>query len=555
MPSDRHPWIRAVRTRADRRRLRALLDAGEELEARGLLDEAARLAAAIEGPCPRSAACAIDLPDPWGATDRGPRLTRPRASRRPFRGIVSLAWAAAAPLAWLMRLLPGARRSPRKSPPASADVRLWLGDSGGLLRRRALWLGRGRRSLVLAGDDLPQNLLVLGGIGSGKTTSVIQPVLLQCLAQGLGGLVFDIKGDFGVAAAGLARRTGRELVVIGPGRRAFDLLRGLTPEAAAGFLKSALLLNGAPGDPFWIETAVELCRNALGVLSFLPDRYSLGGLYDYLFRDDYRADCDRRLHDEAAGLGPEALRLLRSYQSYHEGVFTRFDAKVVAGVLASAAQVLTPFTHPDLVDAFCPPADAVTIEALASGALILVDLPLAVWGVGAKVVYTFIKLRFFQYMQRRPARERRHPVLFLCDEYQEIVSANKDGLSDLNFWDKGRAFGAVGILSAQSIASFYAAVGDRDLADTVLQNFRQKLCLRSEDWHTIAFFERVLGRLPDRRRRARPLVSAALVRRLHRRQALALVSVAGEALEEVVDLPAVFVDTAEEGMPGAGAAG
>ena len=143
-------------------------------------------------------------------------------------------------------------------------------------------------------------------------------------------------------------------------------------------------------------------------------------------------------------------------------------------------------------------------------------------------------------------------MLFLCDEYQEIVSANKDGLSDLNFWDKGRAFGTVGIISAQSIASFYAAVGDRDLADTLLQNFRQKLCLRSEDWHTIQFFEHVLGRLPDRRRRTRPLVSAALVRRLYRRQALAVVSVGGEALEEVVDLPAVFVDSAEQGILGAG---
>ena len=551
MPPDRSHWIHALRTRAERRRLRALLDAGEELEARGLLDEAVRLAAAIEEPRPGVATRDIEWPAPWGGAGRGRRLTRPRARLGPL-GIVSTALALAAPLVWLVRLLPGIRRSVRPTSALSADVHLWLGTSGGLLRRRARWRGRGRRSLVLAGDDLGQNLLVVGGIGSGKTTSVIQPVLLQCLAQGMGGLVFDIKGDFGAAAAGLARRAGRELTVVGPGRRAFNLLRGLTPEAAAGFLKSALLLNGVPGDPFWTETAVELCRNALGVLSFLPDRYSLAGLYDYLFRDDVRADCDRRLHDEAAGLGAEALRLLRSYQSYHEGVFTRFDTKVVAGVLASAAQVLTPFTHPDLVDAFCPPADALAIEALASGALILVDLPLAVWGVGAKVVYTFIKLRFFQYMQRRPVRERLRPVLFLCDEYQEIVSANKDGLSDLNFWDKGRAFGTVGIISAQSIASFYAAVGDRDLADTLLQNFRQKLCLRSEDWHTIQFFEHVLGRLPDRRRRTRPLVSAALVRRLYRRQALAVVSVGGEALEEVVDLPAVFVDSAEQGIPGAG---
>ncbi|MHB1513739.1 MAG: type IV secretory system conjugative DNA transfer family protein [Acidiferrobacter sp.] len=538
MSADFRAWARALRARADKRRLRALLDLGEELEARGLLDEATRLAAGQGRSLSPAARPDAALPAPWNA-EVATILGRPVANRAPRERLGAALLALCAPLVTVWRLL--LPKGPLPSGP-SAGVRLWLGATEGLLHRRGLWRDPRRRALVFDAADLGQNLLVLGGIGSGKTTSVIQPALLQCLAQGMGGLLFDIKGDFGVAAAGLANRTGRELIVVGPGRRAFNLLRGLTPEAAAGFLKSALLLNGAPGDPFWTETAVELCRNALGVLSFLPDRYSLAGLYDYLFRDEVRAECDQRLRDEATGLAPAALRLLRGYQSYHEGVFTRFDAKVVAGVLASAAQVLTPFTHPDLVDAFCPPTDAVAIETLGAGAVFLVDLPLAVWGIGAKVIYTFIKLRFFQYMQRRPATERSRLVLFLCDEYQEVVSANKDGLSDLNFWDKGRAFGTVGIISAQSIASFYAALGDRDLADTLLQNFRQKLCLRTEDWHTVHFFERLLGHPADRRRYPRPLVPAALMRRLYRRQALAVVSVAGEAVEEIVDLPAVFVD-------------
>ncbi|MHB1671504.1 MAG: type IV secretory system conjugative DNA transfer family protein, partial [Acidiferrobacter sp.] len=357
MSADFRAWARALRARADKRRLRALLDLGEELEARGLLDEATRLAAGQGRSLSPAARPDAALPAPWNA-EVATILGRPVANRAPRERLGAALLALCAPLVTVWRLL--LPKGPLPSGP-SAGVRLWLGATEGLLHRRGLWRDPRRRALVFDAADLGQNLLVLGGIGSGKTTSVIQPALLQCLAQGMGGLLFDIKGDFGVAAAGLANRTGRELIVVGPGRRAFNLLRGLTPEAAAGFLKSALLLNGAPGDPFWTETAVELCRNALGVLSFLPDRYSLAGLYDYLFRDEVRAECDQRLRDEATGLAPAALRLLRGYQSYHEGVFTRFDAKVVAGVLASAAQVLTPFTHPDLVDAFCPPTDAVAI--------------------------------------------------------------------------------------------------------------------------------------------------------------------------------------------------
>lgn len=530
------------RTRADKRRLRALFDAGEIVESHGLLGDKAALRdiLAQRSSLPRQA-----LPPPsdrvaaqWRGQPAGARVRPPRAS---FTRRARILWLLAGllmpwwiPFVVAWRVLPRARLRP-------AGIQVWLGQSTGLLYARGRYRRRGRHAVVLAQKDMGQNLLVLGGIGSGKTTSVIQPVLLQCLTQGVGGLIFDIKGDFGGVTAALCVQAQRRLIVIGPKRTSFNLLRGLTPETAASFLKSALLLSGSSGDPFWVETAVELCRNALGVLSFLPEHYSLSGLYQYLFHDDARTLWDQQLHDEVVGLSPQALRLLRSYQAYHEGVFTRFDPKVVAGVLASAAQILTPFTHPDLVDAFCPPVDAITMEGLGAGEIVLVDLPLAVWGLGAKVIYTFLKLRFFQFMQRRPLAERRQPVFFCCDEYQEIVSANKDGLSDLNFWDKGRAFGTLGIISAQSIASFYAALGDHDLADTLLQNFRQKVCLRTEDMQTVMFFRRLLGDTERAEGRDRAIVSALLARRLHDRQALAVLSVEGESLEDVIDLPTVFV--------------
>lgn len=37
----------------------------------------------------------------------------------------------------------------------------------------------------------------------------------------------------------------------------------------------------------------------------------------------------------------------------------------------------------------------------------------------------------------------------------------------------------------EGVSWFYAAIGDRNLADTVLQNFRQTICFRTEDRGTI----------------------------------------------------------------------
>lgn len=173
-------------------------------------------------------------------------------------------------------------------PNTTTNFSLWLGQSTGLLS--SLWHRAGmaaNQQVTLTLEDACQNVLVLGGIGSGKTTCVMQPLLLQCLDQQCGGLIFDIKGDVKDAVSKLAAATNRELVILGPHQRRMNLIEGLTPEVAASFLKSAFLLgNKGNVDSFWVDTASELCRNTLGMLSFLPNRYDLQSLHQYLFELD-----------------------------------------------------------------------------------------------------------------------------------------------------------------------------------------------------------------------------------------------------------------------------
>ena len=414
----------------------------------------------------------------------------------------------------------------------------------------------------LPADAASQNLLVLGGIGSGKTTALIEPLLEQLLRQHSGGLIFDVKGDFGGRVLELAAPFGITIHRVGPGYARFPLLAGLSPELAASFLKSAILLSGlSGGDAFWIDSATELLRNTLGVLTVLPERYSLEGAYAYLFDAGDREQMDSDILARAPRLDGPQLRRLRAYQRYHESVFPVFDEKVAAGIRASAAQVLSPFSHPELVESFCRPEPDEGIEQILRPAVWLVDLPLSHWGLGGKVVYTLIKLRFFNMMQRRRVHAQSDsgaPVFFVCDEYQEVVSANKEGLSDVNFWDKSRSSGMVGLVSAQSVSSFYAALPQRDLADAILQNFRQKICFRTEDPATLALISAVLGRAPvtqeshsrtrsghwfgrphysrgqTRGLQQRELGNARLIRTLGPFEALALLSVGGVSQDDII---------------------
>ena len=445
----------------------------------------------------------------------------------------------------------------------STGFSLWLGKSTGLLS--TLWHRAGiaaNQQVTLTLEDACQNVLVLGGIGSGKTTCVMQPLLLQCLDQQCGGLIFDIKGDVREAVSKFAASTKRELVILGPRHQRMNLIEGLTPEVAASFLKSAFLL-GSKGhvDSFWVDTASELCRNTLGMLSFLQGRYDLQSLHQYLFEPDAQDRISQEIDALLSTLPEKERRLLKTYCNYHDLIFSHFDAKIKSGVNATIAQALAPFNHPDLLDAFCS-SDCLPakMEESLNGTVYLVDMPLSIWGLGGKVAYTFIKLRFFNLMQSRnqhPTHNKNNPVFFMCDEYQEIVSANRDGLSDLNFWDKSRSSKTIGIISSQSIASFYAALGSHDLAHALLQNFRQKLCLRTEDPVTLDFMERLVGRARVKKisdsmgnqhhsktitESREGVVDAQLFRELNPGQAVAILSLAGHSMDDIVTLKPIYVD-------------
>lgn len=456
--------------------------------------------------------------------------------------------------------------------PENAPFGLWVGRSTGHLAQ--LWHRTGlatNQEMTLSTEDAAQNILVLGGIGSGKTTRLMQPLLAQLLDQGCGGLLFDVKGDVKNAASVFANHYSQDILFIGPNHKGLNLLAGLTPEIASSFLKSALLLSGGGHvDGFWVDTATELCRNTLGLLSFMPEHYTLQALYNYLFDHEFKEEVQEAINPFLASLeDSKEQRLLKSYLRYQNNVFSTFDEKVQSGVKATIAQALSPFNHPELTDAFCAETEeGLDMTTLLDGAVFLVDMPLARWGLGAKVAYTFIKLCFFNMMQNRihnPALNQDRPVFFMCDEYQDLISASKDGLSDLTFWDKSRSSKTIGIISSQSVSSFYAAIGNHDLAHAVLQNFRQKFCFRTEDAATLTLMNNLAGQARVQRltigqsttesdngssfgtshsvTEAREAVlDAPLFRQLGQDQVIGLLSVNGHSMDDLFNLMPLYVE-------------
>lgn len=136
---------------------------------------------------------------------------------------------------------------------------LFLGYSTGFLQARkpdnAGWPTPEGAPVELSPEDAAKNILVLGGIGSGKTTRSVNPLLSRVLRQNPGALIFDIKTDYRDTAEKIAEACGRTVKIVGDGGMTLNLFRGCTPEVAASYLKSCFMAEGqGHGDSaFWVD--------------------------------------------------------------------------------------------------------------------------------------------------------------------------------------------------------------------------------------------------------------------------------------------------------------
>lgn len=427
--------------------------------------------------------------------------------------------------------------------------------------------------VVLVGDDACQNIVLYGGISSGKTNE-INRLVLQALKQSCGMLAFDVKGDWGRTLRALAAMAGRPVVTIGVGGRPFNLLAGLTPEVAAGFLKSVFILAGsAPGGVVYVDTATNYAKNLLGMLSFVPERYSLRGLYDAVFDPAARkslAIATKAKLTELQDSDRLAFNRLTGYFRYVSQTFPSFDPRIKKGAETSLSQILDAFQLEEIDRAFCRGGEgAISMEEVMNGTIFLLDLPISIYGLSAKTVYTLVKLRFMNVVKRRrvePTWNQSCQLVFVADEYQQIVSVAGEGESDLSFWDTSRSAGCVGLISAQGYESFRAVIRDASLTASMLQNFRQQICFQTSDFETIRRMIYLLGKVPIQHEhssmsrsqstrdashgesqqysvRDEDVINPQFFRKdLERGRALALLSINGKSYDDMLIIPKLEID-------------
>lgn len=409
------------------------------------------------------------------------------------------------------------------------------------------------RWLVLQERALYTGFFITGGIGSGKTASVVYP----CLDQMLGfqrpieviqkgeeavehwrfsGLVMDEKGDFCATTQEFARKWGRarDFIRIAPGGDWLwnPVFNPAIPTWAVGFQLGQILRRVAKGqqgnDPFWENAPRELVMDFLVLLDWSQSYYTITNYLQVLIsqvnQEEHYQRALERFRDDPGKLD-ELDRLWKRITTRNK----EMGAQLLGSLIACAKSGLALFEWPEVYRTFCPAKDDYFLPPtwdetlqdyilkprpnvfagfdgiLEQGKLIGLDMPKSVYFDAANFIQVALKSAWQGAVMRRDTRgsdgrllipprfgERigYAPTFMMSDECQENVVPQ-----DQNFLAQCRSKRASCWWITQSHSSIEAAFGTGKESDVAafVQNNTTRVYLRQSDPKSMETIEKDVG--------------------------------------------------------------
>lgn len=424
-----------------------------------------------------------------------------------------------------------------------------LGKGSGTLAFRGAMVGyQSGQPVRIRPEDLHQNMLVVGGIGSGKTFSVLEPMMRQTIELGqhlvktgaklkAATVVMGGKGNEWITAKEIGEAKGANVKIIGTknGEFGFDLFDSLEPHIVSSILRSVMdqLAGGKGGssDPIWSQTAQMIIEAATtiarawevtdggrrravetGERIYSPVHvYALamsirepeGLLHQAVC--DIADECEKTYDDENAA---PHMKPLMSPDLWDAIVYLRkellsFPEATVGSFLANVSNVLRGFTSmADIRRAFggCS-GDTLDINNIFDGGTVTaVNLSPIVHGDYGRVATIMIKSRIYNHAKTenltdKHIRHKRKLFVFL-DEVQSIMTRGGE-LSEIGLMNTSRESGLCLICATQGVPALYSALGIGS-GEFGIKNFtemfRTVLCLQVTGHENLELMQTLAGK-------------------------------------------------------------
>jgi type IV secretory pathway TraG/TraD family ATPase VirD4 len=332
--------------------------------------------------------------------------------------------------------------------------------------------------------DGQRGTTVCGAPGSGKTFSVIDPMIRSVIDQGFPICLYDFKFPGGQAEihAAYARNKGYDVRIFAPGFEGsescnlLDFLKSADDSETAGQIAKVLnknfSLNGGKGaeDPFFQLSGDQLIKAVLQLakLSEYPDLLTCQKILAL-----EPTDLIDRV--KAANISPWVK------VSWDQFLSMRESEKTAASVAAIASLMFTNFVSPDILPSLCGQS---TIPLDLEGKqMIIFGMDQNRRDIIGPILATVLHL----IVTRNIAKKRVDPLAVFLDELPTLALP-----SLVNWLNESRSAGFCGVLGYQNMTQLEQAYG-KETARAILSGCNTKFIFNPGEYESAKYFSDYLG--------------------------------------------------------------
>ena len=352
--------------------------------------------------------------------------------------------------------------------------------------------------------DAAEGVLILGGVGSGKSSGSGKALREAYLKAGFGGLVLCAKPDEAAIWKKELKRQGRKrdaIVIDSNAAERFNILDyAASTLAANGFEQNLVMLmerfaeaarvastgSAESENRFFIDAAMKWLSHVFPFLMLVEDSVRLRDVYEMVVSAPKSLDetkssewqsgsyCSRVLLKAADRAQAGDARAARVIEEHGEFWFTEIPSlgdKTRSSIEATLTNLIYPFLAGKMAELFSSNT-TVTPEAARNGKIIILDLPALSCGPMGAVAQSIFKYLFGLAMQRETVTKKTRPVFIWIDEVQFFLSA-----TDAELLSTARSSRTCCVFITQDLPTFYAQLGhqNRDVADSIISKFGTRI--------------------------------------------------------------------------------
>lgn len=365
-----------------------------------------------------------------------------------------------------------------------------------LLRRRAVNQRWHRSQLLIALNkkdhltlgDAFENIVIFGGVGSGKTSGSSFAITRRLLELGLGGLVLTAKPGEAERWRKLCELTGRSedlIIVDDSGKYQFSFLDyalKLVGRSGSGIenlvatldavMKVAERATGSrPGkgqEAFWEQGIRRHARSIIALPVFATGEISISFMLEMMREvprsleqansEEWRAGsmiCNLLAIARAKATDALTLHDLNQIEGYFLREFPALAERTRSIFEAGLFGIIDLLSRGSLYATFGQSSNF-TPSDCEHGRIIVVSWPTSTHGAVGMIAQTIVKLAFQRMAQQRSGNDNQ-PVFQVIDEFQSLMTE-----TDYQHCAVSRESRVVNVLITQSISSLYAVLGADD---------------------------------------------------------------------------------------------